>query len=127
MKLADGKARTIQHMMCTTFWHPDGTPMSAKQFMELLFGKLPEFFSDEAELRVLWSDPETRRKLLDGLCERGFGREQLGEMQRIIDAEKSRPARGDRESLRGLPEVPVSGGVGARPLVAYSFGTWRAP
>ena len=26
IKLADGKARTIQHMMSTTFWHPDGTP-----------------------------------------------------------------------------------------------------
>ena len=43
VKLADGKARTIQHMMCTTFWHPDGTPMSAQQFMEMLFGKLPSF------------------------------------------------------------------------------------
>ena len=44
VKLADGKERTIQHMMVTTFWHPDGTPMSAQQFMEMLFGKLPEFF-----------------------------------------------------------------------------------
>jgi type I restriction enzyme, R subunit len=44
VKLADGKARNIQHMMCTTFWHPDGTPMSAQQFMEMLFGTLPEFF-----------------------------------------------------------------------------------
>ena len=26
VKLADGKARVIQHMLCTTFWHPDGTP-----------------------------------------------------------------------------------------------------
>jgi type I restriction enzyme R subunit len=43
VKLADGKARTIQHMMVTTFWHPDGTPMSAQQFLELLFGKLPDF------------------------------------------------------------------------------------
>jgi len=50
--LADGKARSIQHMMMTTFWHPDGTPMSAQQFMEMLFGKLPEFFKDEAELRA---------------------------------------------------------------------------
>ena len=25
--------------MVTTFWHSDGTPMSAQQFMELLFGK----------------------------------------------------------------------------------------
>jgi type I restriction enzyme R subunit len=46
VKLADRKARTIQHMMCTTFWHPDGTPMSAQQFMELLFGKLPDFRSE---------------------------------------------------------------------------------
>ena len=76
-------------MMCTTFWHPDGTPMSAQQFMELLFGKLPEFFKDEAELRALWSVPDTRKKLLQGLAEKGFGRDQLAEMQKIIDAEKS--------------------------------------
>ncbi len=87
--LADGKARTIQHMTATTFWHPDGTPMSAQQFMELLFGKLPEFFKNEAELRTLWSSPETRKMLLFGLAEKGFGGEQLAEMQKIIDAEKS--------------------------------------
>ncbi len=89
VKLADGKARIIQHMMCTTFWHPDGTPMSAQQFMEMLFGKLPDFFKDEAELRALWSAPDTRKKLLEGLAEKGFGNEQLAEMQKIIDAEKS--------------------------------------
>jgi type I restriction enzyme R subunit len=89
IKLADGKARTIQHMMATTFWHPDGTPMSAQQFMEMLYGKLPEFFKDEAELRALWSAPDTRAKLLQGLAEKGFGKEQMAEMQKIIDAEKS--------------------------------------
>jgi type I restriction enzyme, R subunit len=76
-------------MMVTTFWHPDGTPMSAAEFLEELFGKLPEFFKDEEELRRLWSDPDTRRKLLEGLAEKGFGKEQLTEMQKIIDAEKS--------------------------------------
>jgi type I restriction enzyme R subunit len=89
VKLADGKARTIQHMMMTTFWHPDGTPMSAQHFMEMLFGRLPEFFGNEEELRALWSAPDTRRKLLEGLAEKGFGRDQLLEMQKIIDAEKS--------------------------------------
>ncbi len=89
VKLADGKARAIQHMTCTTFWHPDGTPMSAQQFMELLFGKLPDFFRDEAELRALWSNPGTRKKLVEGLSEKGFGHAQLAEMQKIIDAEKS--------------------------------------
>jgi superfamily II DNA or RNA helicase/predicted GIY-YIG superfamily endonuclease len=87
--LADGKARTIQHMMVTTFWHPDGTPMSAQQFLGILFGKLPEFFNNEAELRALWSLPDTRDKLLQGLAEKGFGHEQMAEMQRIIDAENS--------------------------------------
>jgi type I restriction enzyme R subunit len=89
VKLADGKERAIQHMVCTTFWHPDGTPMSAQQFMELLFGKLPEFFKNEAELRALWSVPDTRKMILNGLAEKGFGHEQLAEMQKIIDAEKS--------------------------------------
>ena len=63
--------------------------MSAQQFMELLFGQLPEFFKDEAELRALWSAPDTRAKLLAGLAEKGFGPEQMAAMQRIIDAEKS--------------------------------------
>jgi len=89
INLADGKARTIQHMMSTTFWHTDGTPVSAQQFMEMLFGRLPEFFKDEGELRALWSNPETRKKLLEGLAEKGFGHDQLVEMQTIIDAENS--------------------------------------
>jgi len=89
VKLADGKERQIQFMAATSFWHPDGTPMSAAQFMEALFGKLPEFFRDEDELRAIWSAPDTRRKLLDGLAEKGFGKDQLTEMQKIIDAEKS--------------------------------------
>ena len=57
--------------------------------MELLFGKLPEFFKDEAELRAIWSEPDTRKQLVQGLAEKGFGRDQLAEMQKIIDAEKS--------------------------------------
>ncbi|MGZ8183056.1 MAG: EcoAI/FtnUII family type I restriction enzme subunit R [Methylobacter sp.] len=89
VKLADGKERTIQHMTVTSFWHPDGMPMSATQFLEALFGKLPEFFKDEDELRSLWSLPDTRKKLLEGLAENGFGKDQLVEMQKIIDAENS--------------------------------------
>ena len=76
-------------MVVTSFWHPDGTPISAQQFLEMLFGKLPEFFKSEAELRELWSAPDTRAKLLQGLADKGFGPEQMREMQKIIDAEKS--------------------------------------
>jgi type I restriction enzyme R subunit len=76
-------------MMNTTFWHPDGKPISAQEFMELLFGKLPEFFKSEDELRSIWSLPDTRQRLLDGLASKGFGHDQLSEMQKVVDAEKS--------------------------------------
>jgi type I restriction enzyme R subunit len=89
VKLADGKERTIQHMTATTFWSPDGKPMSAEQFLKSLYGKLPEFFKNEAELRTLWSEPATRKALLEGLAGKGYGREQMAEMQKIIDAENS--------------------------------------
>jgi type I restriction enzyme R subunit len=87
--LAGGKERLIQHMIATTYWHADGTPMSSQQFVQALFGVVPEFFKNEAELRSVWSAPDTRKKLLEGLSEKGFGRDQLAEMQKVIDAEKS--------------------------------------
>lgn len=89
VQLSDGKERTIQHMMATTFWSPEGKPMSAAEFIERLFGELPELFKDEDELRALWSRPDTRKALLESLSERGYGNEQLSEIRRMIDAEKS--------------------------------------
>lgn len=89
IQLSDGKERSLQHMLVTSFWHPDGTPMSSLQFIELLYGQLPEFVKDEAELRALWSAPDTRGRLLQGLAEKGFGAEQLAEMQAIISAQHS--------------------------------------
>jgi type I restriction enzyme, R subunit len=89
IKLADGKERTIQSMMATSYWSPDGKPISANQMVERLFGELPRFFKDEDELRRIWSKPDTRKALLDGMTEKGFGREQLTEISRIINAENS--------------------------------------
>lgn len=89
IKLADGKARTIQHISATSFWGPDGRPLSAAEFIQTLFGKAPELFRDEDELRRLWGAPETRKALLTALAEAGFGLEPLREMARIIDAQDS--------------------------------------
>jgi type I restriction enzyme, R subunit len=63
--------------------------MSAAQFLEALYGSLPEFFKNEDELRRQWSDPETRKILLNGLADKGFERDRLFEMQKLIDAENS--------------------------------------
>ncbi|MDO9317396.1 MAG: DEAD/DEAH box helicase family protein [Gammaproteobacteria bacterium] len=87
--LSDGSVRKIKSMTATMFWGADGKPMSAAQFLENLFGTLPEFFKDEDELRTLWSAPNTRKALLLGLEEKGFGKEIMSEMQAIIDAENS--------------------------------------
>jgi type I restriction-modification system DNA methylase subunit len=83
------KERTIQHMMATSYWSPDGKPISANQMVEKLYGELPRFFKDEDELRRLWSKPDTRKVLLQSLAEKGFGAEQLSEISRMINAEKS--------------------------------------
>jgi type I restriction enzyme R subunit len=87
--LADGKERTIQSMMATTYWDPSGRPISANQMIEALYGELPRFLKDEDELRRLWSKPDTRKALLLSLSEKGFGSEQLAEISRMINAEKS--------------------------------------
>jgi type I restriction enzyme R subunit len=89
IKLADGKERRFQHIAATSFWGPDGKPMSAAQFVQSLFGVLPELFQNEDELRRMWSAPETRKRLLDGLEERGFSRDQLNSIRSVIDAEAS--------------------------------------
>lgn len=89
VKLADGKVRQFQHMVNTSFWSPDGSPISAEEFLKSLFGTLPELFKSEDELRTIWSKPATRKKLLEELTEKGFTKLQLQEFQRILYAEKS--------------------------------------
>lgn len=89
VKLADGKVRQFQHMISTSFWSPDGRPISAEEFLRSLFGALPELFKSEDELRTIWSKPDTRKKLLEELSEKGFAKQQLTEFQKILNAENS--------------------------------------
>jgi type I restriction enzyme R subunit len=87
VKLADGKVRELQHMTQTTFWSPDGRQISAREFLEALFGELPALFKDEETLREIWSKPDTRKKLLNQLEERGYSRAQLIDFQKVLNAE----------------------------------------
>jgi type I restriction enzyme R subunit len=87
--LKDGKEREIQHMVATSFWSAAGKPISAEEFLNNLFGELPNLFQDEDELRTLWSNPQTRKTLLEKLDEAGFGKDELDTLKKLIDAEKS--------------------------------------
>jgi type I restriction enzyme R subunit len=76
-------------MVQTSFWSADGKPISTEEFLNNLYGTLPELFKDEKQLREIWSNPQTRKALLEKLGEMGYGKEQLESIQKIINAENS--------------------------------------
>jgi type I restriction enzyme R subunit len=89
IKLGNGKEREISHSIESTFLNADGKPISAQEFLNLLYGKLPDLFTSEEELRKIWSNPLTRKTLLEKLDELGFGKDELSNLQKLINAENS--------------------------------------
>lgn len=87
--LTDGRTRQIKHIAGALYWSPDGKPITAKEFIERLYADLPNFFSDEDQLRAIWADPTTRQKLLEDLSEAGYDEERLDSMRLLIDAKDS--------------------------------------
>ncbi|OEG70456.1 hypothetical protein ATZ36_04340 [Candidatus Endomicrobiellum trichonymphae] len=87
IKLAPGKEREIQYMSQTSFWDASGIPISAEQFICKLFGKLPEFFKNEQELRDIWLSPDTRKKFLEKLKNAGYGQKELKLLQQLTDTQ----------------------------------------
>jgi len=89
VKLRSGKELEIQHTTQTMFWDANGTPISSEEFLNNLFGEIPNLFKSEAELRELWSNPITRKTLLEKLETAGYGSEELNSLKQLIDAENS--------------------------------------
>ncbi|MEX0953605.1 MAG: DEAD/DEAH box helicase family protein [Rhizobiaceae bacterium] len=89
IRLADGKARQIRYLATTTYWGPDGRPMSAVEFMERLFGDLAGLIVDEDALRDEWSDPDRRERFSAVLEDKGYDQDKLADMRRLIDAPDS--------------------------------------
>jgi len=89
IKLRDGKEKEISYRISITFMSPDGKPMTLQEFLNSLYGKLPELFTSEEELVKIWSNPLTRKTLLEKLVAVGFGMDELSTLQKIIEAEKS--------------------------------------
>lgn len=89
IKLSKGKEIAIDSMIHTTFWSPDGSMLSAEEFIQQLFGDLPNFFTSEEDLRKLWSIPETRKKLLNELSDKGYTEPQLEELRKLVHGQDS--------------------------------------
>jgi len=69
------KLRENRHQRKNEF--PIFKPISAEEFLQSMFGSLLDFFKNEDELRTIWSEPDTRKKLLLELNEKGFTKNQL--------------------------------------------------
>ncbi|OGR43870.1 MAG: restriction endonuclease subunit R [Elusimicrobia bacterium GWA2_61_42] len=89
IKLGAGKEREIQVTVLTSFYSAEGKPISAEDFVLGLFSALPVFFKSEDELRKVWSNPITRKAMLDKLAAAGYTHEDLSTLQKLVDAEKS--------------------------------------
>ena len=87
--LSDGRTRQIKHISSAMYWSPEGKPITAKEFVERMFDDLPQFFENEDKLREIWSDPDTREKLLSDLSEAGYDANKLDSMKDLIDAKDS--------------------------------------
>jgi type I restriction enzyme, R subunit len=89
VRLRGGKELDIQHTTQTMFWDASGKPITSEEFLNNLFGEIPNLFKSESELRELWSKPSTRKELLEKLSQAGYGSEELSALKKLIDAEKS--------------------------------------
>tara|TARA_R110002124_G_scaffold43025_6_gene132099 strand:- start:4861 stop:7218 length:2358 start_codon:yes stop_codon:yes gene_type:complete len=89
VKLSDGKVRQIKYIASTTYWSPEGKPISAAEFLERLFGDLSGIVADEDQLRAVWSDPDNRERFLQQLSDRGYDQERLNDIRSLVDASDS--------------------------------------
>lgn len=89
VKLSDGSMRRIAYIASTTYWSPEGKPISAAEFLERLFGDLSGIVADEDHLRSVWSDPDNRERFLQQLSDRGYDQERLDEIRKLVDAPNS--------------------------------------
>ncbi|MCV3372667.1 DEAD/DEAH box helicase family protein [Campylobacter lari] len=69
----------------TSYLGSNGKPLSTKEFLEFLIGKLAEYYDDEVKLREIWSKQETRLNFLKTLEKDGVDENALKDLGEIFD------------------------------------------
>jgi type I restriction enzyme R subunit len=62
--------------------------ITLEEYVQRLFGRIPDFFSDADDLREKWSNPETRAELLKTLDEAGFAEDKLFLLKNMLKLQK---------------------------------------
>lgn len=89
VQLAPHRVVFMDDMVETLYFDGQGKPVTPEQFLKDLFEKLPDFFSDEESLRRIWSQQNTRNKLIDELADRGFDLDKLLKLRDAFNASDS--------------------------------------
>lgn len=87
IKLSDGRRIALETTWEQKLFYGDEL-IGLDDYVEKLFGRIPEFFSDADDLREKWSNPETREELLRTLDEAGFAEEKLNLLRNMLKMQK---------------------------------------
>jgi type I restriction enzyme R subunit len=70
-------------------WGVEGKPVSVEEFLNSMFGQMPNFYTSIEDLREKWCSPKTREELLDKMSEAGYDKDVLNSIRTLIDADGS--------------------------------------
>lgn len=87
IKLSTGRKLSLTTTWQEKIFYGDDL-ISLEQYVEILFGKIPTFFSGADDLREKWANPETREQLLNTLGEAGFAEDKLDLLKNMLKMER---------------------------------------
>ena len=87
IKLSNGRKLSLETKWEQKVFYGDKF-VSLKEYLDILFGRIPTFFSGADDLRERWANPETREKLLQTLDEAGIAEEKLQLLKNMLKMEK---------------------------------------
>lgn len=87
IKLSNGRRLSLATTWKQKFFYGDEL-ISPEEYIRKLFGRIPDFFSGEDDLRLKWSNPETREQLLKTMEDAGFAEEKLNILKNMLKLQK---------------------------------------
>lgn len=89
VKLGDNREIKIINIETRYLDPTTGKHLSSEDFIKKILGELPKFYQNEHDLRLAWANPETREKFLKNLEYIWLDAEQIENLKKIFEAEKS--------------------------------------
>ncbi len=89
IKFKEGKEDELSFSIYMKYLDFNGKIISTEDYLKEFLGILPNFFESEKQLREIWSNIKTRTELISQLESRGFDKNKIIDLKKIIHAENS--------------------------------------